>query len=897
MGCSGLFILFLVLNVAHCLEIMGLAGEIHENITAVLGEDVYLSCTYVGESEIQEAEWKSQINSKSKRLAGFFDGKPFSRGDISKPVSLTNLTVKMKVSSVEVEGEYICQFDSEEATYHGSVHLTVVARPDIQILVDAETINGSHYQSVSCSAAGGRPRPQISWLVAGLPPSYDPFAVEVSESVHSNGTYAVRSILRFPTRLQDEDSVTCVVLHPSLPEPKLTSVRVETYARPNVSIKAEMVQKGGMEFWVVSCLSSGGRPDADIALALNSVEELQREHSTNSDMHASSVLFPATLYEGRNITCAFDHPTFTHQVTRAITLPSFYFELGINSGDLRAPEHFEWQEGQTDAAVDLRVTGNVPHYNVTCKKEDGPLPDGVELFGSSLTLQGPVELQHAGMYECFFAYHHVKATLTFRVTVKPQRTLPVPPTIRVDFRTEDGHRLIECSAADAVPAANMSWLLPDGVSGVSWFNFTSHNGSHSVRGLLLLPACSSRELTTQCVINHPAFEEPANRSITLPLCARPEIAINSSTEWTDGEEFTKVDCSVESVPPAATIRWHVGNVNSSISYLSATEGRPDGSVLTRSSARVLSSLYSGQNVTCTAEHPSLEAPERRTTHILLNKAPVLTVSLERQRESSLWLAVCDYRGGGGVGPDLAWVLPDNAKGQTSRLSASRLTYQFPLALHEEQDLTCVYSFEHGVTEKKTIHIPRYYISSIRVLNHTAPLQSRHASETITHRLALEENHHNQRVLLRVEGNVPEYKLICERSNGAFVQMERDAMVFQSQLTQQDEGLYSCRASFYHHTATVNIQVEVTSEKKQLALAAVVCISSALAITLILIVTLWVCCKGHSRSQYKKKESLSALTSLMQGHGSPEVKSAVTENRSNNAQMVSYSIVVDIKSTV
>lgn len=119
------------------------------------------------------------------------------------------------------------------------------ARPDIQMLVKAETINGSHYQSVSCSAAGGRPRPQISWLVAGLPPSHDPFAVEVSESVHSNGTYTVSSILRFPTHLQDEDSVTCVVHHQTLPEPKLTSARVETYSKLTLTTECVRVVGGG----------------------------------------------------------------------------------------------------------------------------------------------------------------------------------------------------------------------------------------------------------------------------------------------------------------------------------------------------------------------------------------------------------------------------------------------------------------------------------------------------------------------------------------------------------------------------------------------------------------------------------------------------------------------------
>ncbi|TNN62973.1 hypothetical protein EYF80_026782 [Liparis tanakae] len=132
--------------------------EMTHNVTAVLGEDVYLSCSYLGESEIRSAEWKRQINSKmtSERRDGFFNGEPFSRDNVSKPESLTNLTVKVTVSRVEAEGEYI-------------------SRPDIQMLVNAEIINFSHCQSVSCSAVGGRPLPQ------------------------------------------DEDSVTCVVQRPTLP--------------------------------------------------------------------------------------------------------------------------------------------------------------------------------------------------------------------------------------------------------------------------------------------------------------------------------------------------------------------------------------------------------------------------------------------------------------------------------------------------------------------------------------------------------------------------------------------------------------------------------------------------------------------------------------------------------
>lgn len=89
------------------------------------------------------------------------------------------------------------------------------------------------------------------------------------------------------------------------------------------------------------------------------------------------------------------------------------------------------------------------------------------------------------------------------------------------------------------------------------------------------------------------------------------------------------------------------------------------------------------------------------------------MSVVRQHDSPLWLAVCDCRGKD-VGDNLAWVLPENAKGQPSLHSEyeghalkARLIYQFPLALHEGQDLTCVYQYEHGLTERRTVHIPRY----------------------------------------------------------------------------------------------------------------------------------------------------------------------------------------------
>lgn len=44
-------------------------------------------------------------------------------------------------------------------------------------------------------------------------------------------------------------------------------------------------------------------------------------------------------------------------------------------------------------------------------------------------------------------------------------------------------------------------------------------------------------------------------------------------------------------------------------------------------------------------------------------------------------------------------------------------------------------------------------------------------------------------------------------------MEGTAMVFQSDKVEQDRELYTCQASFYHHTATVQILVEVKKQDK------------------------------------------------------------------------------------
>lgn len=78
---------------------------------------------------------------------------------------------------------------------------------------------------------------------------------------------------------------------------------------------------------------------------------------------------------------------------------------------------------------------------------------------------------------------------------------------------------------------------------------------------------------------------------------------------------------MNSAAPAATITWQLGNSDSdnSISHLRETGTksvvRAGGLVTAHSSVQFKSSLYSGQNLTCVVEHPSLEVPEERSTYV------------------------------------------------------------------------------------------------------------------------------------------------------------------------------------------------------------------------------------------------------------------------------------------
>ncbi|KAJ8368457.1 hypothetical protein SKAU_G00084850 [Synaphobranchus kaupii] len=825
--------------------------EVEKNVTGVLGEEVVLRCQYTGQEDLIMSSWALKEGRKTKRLAGYAQ-EPFSNNkDFSVPVSARNLTVSMQITSLKAEREYWCSFSTREDLWERSVFLTVLARPDVHTNVESTVENGTHYQMASCSAIAGKPAAAISWSIDSDHTKDGGFSVSETTSPHHNGTATQTSVLRFPTHLQEAAEVTCVVSHPALPEPIQEAVRVHTYVAPTVTLETRSVGEGA-ELQEVSCVAAGGRPAPSITWLLSGdppedppVVSMQRDEETDTVTVTSSVRLRAYLHEGENVTCVVTHPKLPWQLQETVTLPTYELSsvrvFRQESAEMHSGNEVEGQvvlpEGQKNVSFRWEAAGNVPHYQVTCARENGSLPEGVEVTGNVLYFEGPIEPLHAGIYNCQASYYSHILSVPLEIVVTPIVVLP---------------------------------------------------GAHG--GV--------------CVIEHPALVTSQTRPMTLPACESPNVTISSSSVWEENTEYTEVECSVAGGENRATISWSVedGDCEDCASEL----------------AKSLTA--------CLVGHPALRAPERREIWVPstergpspslqspVSPVPLVPIfSVGQQKGSALWLAVCKLKRAP-ASVNISWVLPENSTGRTTFRSGregrglwAKSTYEFPLAQQEGKNLTCLIQDGHN-TGERTLHIPQFYISSLRVLNKTTSYHWPLEEGPVTYRVALQAHTPGQRILLRVHGNVPQHNITCTRSDGSAVRMEGEAMAFPPEVSEKDAGLYTCHASFYHHSATVLIQVEVTSDDLQLWMLAAICFSSAAAVSLILVVSICVFCKRNGsdgarskhEASHRKRESLTALTSLMQDPCSPELKNPHAAGRkyTEYAELVRYSIVIDVKTTV
>ncbi|XP_016423829.1 uncharacterized protein LOC107752385 isoform X2 [Sinocyclocheilus rhinocerous] len=922
MGLPIFFILAMVLNLAHRGDMQDLETRdlvLDQTVTGILGEEVYLRCLYTGQSNILYSSWnRFDSTKKAKKMAGYKSSASFfNRENFDIPASITNLTVKINVTSFDQEGEYTCVFDSEEDETKDTMFLSVIARPDVDITVKEEVVNRTLYHAVTCSASGAKPEAVIRWEISGALPRDDIFSVNMINPVHPNGTTSSISVLRVPLIMNNESTVTCVVEHPAFTEPKRANIEVDTFVSPVISMETFLVPEGGEDFQEVICTATGGRPHPNITWILpefRNMPPLERNVS-KPDSVISSYRFPSDPYEGENIFCVFSYMFLPFINKRKITLPIYYLS-SLQLKDLDYAINRENQtslalvEGDTDITIRMDVLGNVPSYKMKCSREGQPLPEDVDVVGSDLFIRGPIQLHLVGQYLCQASYRRHQASLQFTIKVNPKVLLPVtfPPNISVNLVKNSDYVHIECLASNAVPAANVSWILPQEINSTIHSEDTHYNGSCSVRSVLTVPRCMTHKYAVECVVDHPDFMEKERRQIPLPVCAPPNITLQSGVEWDNGITYAWLVCSVQSQTPAAAITWaverHGIDISSSEFVMTQPVFHESHMVVAQSTVRIPIYSHAGCSVTCVVEHRGLEKPENKSI-VLPSLGPSASLAfLGEERYTQIWHAVCEFSGDG-VKPNISWVLPDEdtVTQATTEVKYNGIkvevnsTHEFQLSQYEGKDLICLIQNKLGRDERRTIRVPKYSISSIEVLNETTLDRRSHGQNE--HRLALQENLSNQKILLRAHGNAPSYKTICYREDGSAADTVGMALVFTEPVSELDAGLYICHVSYHHHMAKVFIRVDVTSEETQHMIFITICFSSAAAITLILIIILVVLCKsGRSHSSQKKdgreRESLAAL---MQDPRCPDKTVIPGTAGPHYAELVHYSIVFDAKSTV
>ncbi|XP_066556025.1 uncharacterized protein LOC136746992 isoform X2 [Amia ocellicauda] len=285
-----------------------------------------------------------------------------------------------------------------------------------------------------------------------------------------------------------------------------------------------------------------------------------------------------------------------------------------------------------------------------------------------------------------------------------------------------------------------------------------------------------------------------------------------------------------------------------------------------------------------------------------------------QKDWSRRLAICEYNGSQEV--NISWAVPGNNTGKitfSSELKNNTViansTYEFPIILHEGQNLTCVIQEGEQDPIERTLHIPKYYMSMQLMNTSIAGLNTVHSADPALQIIVLQRNRHNQRVLLNISSNVSSYKLSCVRkcreSGSSKLKVEGNALVFEGEVTEKQAGLYMCQVTYYHHRVSLGFEVQVASAEISFWKFILICVCSLSAFIIIVILFLCFLCKktgedlSTSKNKYKKKsrESTEHLT-LMLDPKSPELlKSPVKHSGQEYAELVRYSIVIDVKTTV
>nr|XP_016944652.1 neural cell adhesion molecule 1 [Drosophila suzukii] len=223
-------------------------------------------------------------------------------------------TLEIKDVKRHDQGIYRCRVDFRTSqTQSFRFNLSVIILPEQPIIMDrwGRQLNGSQLGPkqegddivITCRVVGGRPQPQVRWLVNGL--------LVDNQNEHNSGDVIENRLLWPSVQRNDLNSVfTCQALNTQLDKPKEKSFILDMHLKPLVvrilEPPSSMIADRRYE---VSCESSGSRPNAIITWYKGKRQLRRTKDDISKNSTRSELSFvPTTDDDGKSITCRAENP-------------------------------------------------------------------------------------------------------------------------------------------------------------------------------------------------------------------------------------------------------------------------------------------------------------------------------------------------------------------------------------------------------------------------------------------------------------------------------------------------------------------------------------------------------------------------------------------------------------
>ncbi|KAG5676002.1 hypothetical protein PVAND_005857 [Polypedilum vanderplanki] len=294
--------------------------------TAVEGRKVSLPCPLAAPSrdKVYMVLWfkndvKIPIYSFDVRGKPLTDARHWSAPEIFGSRAKFNTDVEPAVLDIEDirrhdEGIYRCRVDFRTSqTQSFRYNLTVIILPEYPVILNRwgrqlnGTILGPKEEGddvlLTCRVVGGRPPPQVRWLVNGL---------IVDEQVEQQTGDVTENRLMWPSVARsDLNSIfTCQAINTQLVEPRESSYVLDLHLKPlTVEIVNKKLPLVADRRYEVQCESSGSRPNAIITW-YKGKRQLRRakEEALNNITKSILNFVPTTDDDGKLITCRAENP-------------------------------------------------------------------------------------------------------------------------------------------------------------------------------------------------------------------------------------------------------------------------------------------------------------------------------------------------------------------------------------------------------------------------------------------------------------------------------------------------------------------------------------------------------------------------------------------------------------